>query len=176
MRLRIAALALAVTAGGALAQPLGSSAALRKDEVTGEGKGPLITTGHGKLKVDAFSSADGSNPGGKVRAQATIVTGQGTEAKVRGKVTCVRIDGHRATIKYRFDKAQGSLAAFEGGGIEVFIDDRGKAKRGRPVDRVGFMSPMPKGVFQLTEDQCDPPSLGAYLDITKGDFTIKDKG
>ena len=54
--------------------------------------------------------------------------------RVSGPVTCVRVEGNEASIKYRFRHASGSAAAFKGGGVEVFIKDSGHGRHGKPAD------------------------------------------
>ena len=65
------------------------------------------------------------------------------EFEVAGPVTCVRVEGDQAAIKYRFSQASGSAATFKGGGVEIFIEDNGNPVNGRSVDGSSFLAPIP---------------------------------
>src|SRR5438045_7059031 len=97
------------------------------------------------------------------------------EFEVQGPVTCLRVDGNRAAIKYRFKRATGSAAPFQGGGVEVFVEDNGEARRGQPVDANAFQPPQPAGAFNTNASQCDDPNLAAYDTVTSGDYVVRDR-
>ena len=55
--------------------------------------------------------------------------------EVEGPITCMRVEGNRASIKYRFRRASGPGAPPQGGGVQVYIEDNGQAaerQAGRP--------------------------------------------
>ena len=130
--------------------------------------------GFARLSVSAHSNADGTRPLGHVRARGT--TGApGGEFKVSGPVTCLRVDGNRAAIKYRFAHATGSAAPFEGGGVEVFVEDNGPPRGGHAVDANAFRPPEPAGVFDAGAAQCDDPNTATYDTVTSGDYVVRDR-
>ena len=47
--------------------------------------------------------------------------------EVDGPITCMRVEGNRASIKYRFKRASGPGAPPQGGGVQVYIEDNGSA-------------------------------------------------
>src|SRR5205823_4617461 len=60
--------------------------------------------GFSRLSVAAHSDASGLHPRGNVHAKGTTGLPNG-EFRVSGPVTCLRVDGNRAAIKYRFNQA-----------------------------------------------------------------------
>lgn len=129
--------------------------------------------GFSRLSVSAHSDAWGLNPGGDVRARGTTGAPMGA-FEVSGPVTCLRVEGNRASIKYRFSEASGSAAAFKGGGVEVFITDNGPPRHGQPVDEVGFLAPEPMGLFERDASRCDDPTAANYEKVTSGNYTVRD--
>ena len=99
----------------------------------------------------------------------------GGEFEVQGPVTCLRVAGNKAAIKYRFDQASGSAAPFKGGGVEVFVEDNGKSRDGHPVDANAAGSPQAAGEFDAAATQCDDPNLAPYDTVESGDYTVKDR-
>jgi hypothetical protein len=95
--------------------------------------------------------------------------------KVAGPVTCLRVEGNKAAIKYRFNQASGSAAPFKGGGVEIFIEDNGPPRHGQPVDEVGDLPPETAAVFNASASQCDDPSLANYEKVTSGNYTVRDR-
>lgn len=124
------------------------------------------------LTISARSGLNGVHPGGTVQARGTTGGPMG-EFAVSGPVTCLRVQGNQAAIKYRFTSATGSAAQFQGGGVEVFVEDNGPPRNGQPVDRNAFQPPQPKGAFDATATQCDPPSTGNYDTVTSGDYVVR---
>jgi hypothetical protein len=165
----------AAVAGGAVA----SSAA-------GDGTGDLAIgsavnqfptpagPGFARLSVRARSGPAGEDPRGHVKGVGTSGTPMGT-FEVSGPVTCLRVEGNRAAIKYRFDQASGSAAPFKGGGVEVFVDDNGKPRQGQPVDASAAGAPQPAGAFGAAATQCDDPNLAPYDTVQSGDYAVKDR-
>jgi hypothetical protein len=171
----LAAVALGVVAGGggAVAAP-GSGPG---DLATGSASNQFPTpAGPGSARLDAaaHSGPAGLNPRGNVHAKGTTGVPMG-EFEVQGPVTCLRVDGNRAAIKYRFQRATGSAAPFAGGGVEVFIEDNGEPRRGQPVDATAFQPPQPAGVFDTNATQCDDPNTATYDTVTSGNYVVRDR-
>jgi len=130
----------------------------------------LAGPGTARLSVWARSDPAGAHPNGTVRA-----TGNGgapaTGFTVSGPVTCLRVVGNRASIKYTFTRADGAAAALKGGGVEVFVEDNGDSRR-RP-DANAFGAPMPAGAFQASQPtSCDDPNTGDYTPVRSGGYTV----
>jgi hypothetical protein len=168
-----AALALAAAVGGsAVASSSADDHAGPADLVFGSATNEFPTPvgpGSDRLDVLAFSGPAGENPGGFVHAVGTTGLPMGA-FEVAGPVTCVRVEGNKAAIKYRFDQASGSAATFKGGGVEVFIEDNGNA-----VDANAAGPPQTAAVFAAAATQCDDPALAAYDTVNSGDYTVIDQ-
>jgi hypothetical protein len=121
--------------------------------VNGRGEGPLAqgrASGSG-VYVDAF--------------------------EVSGPITCIRVEGNLASVKYRFTRASGPGAPPQGGGVQVYIEDSGKAKGGVPVDRTASEPPQPPGAFDAAAGVCTDPRLNpAWTPLESGDFSVFDAG
>jgi hypothetical protein len=168
------AIAIAAVGGGAAAE--GASPGGPGDLAVGSALNHFPTPfgpGFARLNVAAHSDALGLNPRGHVESHGTSGGSMG-EFHVAGPVTCLRVDGKKAAIKYRFDHATGSAAPFQGGGIEVFVEDNGPPRDGQAVDANGFSPPQPAGVFQLNESQCDDPNTATYNTVISGNYTVRD--
>jgi hypothetical protein len=176
---RVLLTAVALTAG-ALAGNLGPAAAAygaSGDVASGSAVNQFPTPagpGFAQLDVNAQSDPAGLDPQGTVHATGTSGAPMG-DFEVQGPVTCLRVDGNKAAIKYRFSQASGSAAPFQGGGVEVFVEDNGKPRQGQPVDANAFRPPQPAGVFDLTATQCDDPNTASYDTVTSGDYTVRDR-
>jgi hypothetical protein len=135
----------------------------------------LIAIGNAHLSLAAHSDPDGTDSTGHVRARGEP-DGEGPfePFELEGAVTCLRVEGNRAAIKYVFKHAEGSAAPFEGGGAQIFVEDNGEPKGGDAVDATTFDPPQPAGVFQLDMNRCDDPSLRLYDQVESGDFTVHD--
>jgi hypothetical protein len=95
---------------------------------------------------------------------------------VKGRVTCLRVVGAYAAIKYRFDDAEGSLADYKGGGVQVFVKDNGKPQDGKPVDANGTDLPQRKDDFEPSKSRCDDPTLRPdYNPVDSGDYVVRDR-
>jgi hypothetical protein len=136
----------------------------------------LIVFGDAHLSVSAHSDPAGGHPSGHVRAKGDP-DGDGPMEPfaLEGEVTCLRVSGNRAAIKYRFKHAEGSAQPFQGGGVQIFIEDNGDPENGAPVDRTTFDPPQPAGVYDAAASTCDDPNsrLG-YDPIQSGDFGVHD--
>jgi len=165
---------------GALAGGFGATAAASGgpgDLATGSAFNQFPTPagpGFAPLNVAAHSGPTGLDPRGNVHAKGTTGFPNG-EFEVQGPVTCLRVDGNKAAIKYRFSEATGSAAPFQGGGVEVFVEDNGEPRRGQPVDANAFQPPQPAGVFDTNASQCDDPNSATYDTVTSGNYTVKDR-
>jgi hypothetical protein len=89
----------------------------------------------------------------------------------------MRVEGNRASIKYRFRRASGPGAPPQGGGVQVYIEDNGKPQSGNPVDRVATEPPEPPDVFDAAAGVCTDPTLNpAWTPLESGDFDVYDAG
>lgn len=145
-----------------------------RDHATGHGSNEfLVAVGDSSLSVSAHGDPKGGVTG-HVRAKGdTDGAGPSEPFKLEGEVTCLRVSGNRAAIKYRFKHAHGSAEPFQGGGVQIFLEDNGNPAGGESVDRTTFDPPRPAGLFQLAESVCDDPSLRfGYDRIASGDFRV----
>lgn len=170
-----------LAAGLALLGASGSGAANRhRDEVRGGATNNILLIGESKLVVDAFTRASG-RPGGTVRGRGdTDGPGPMGPFFVEGRVTCVRVVGRSAAVKYRFDRARGSLEDFEGGGVQVFFKDNGRTRHGRPVDGNATDLPQQRAQFAPDASRCDDPTQRPELDqppnpVDSGDYVVRDR-
>jgi hypothetical protein len=92
---------------------------------------------------------------------------------LEGEVTCITVTGKKAAIKYRFKHAEGSAADFEGGGVQIFLEDNGDPRNGVAVDKSAFDPPQFAGQFDLAAAQCDDPASRVYDQIESGNFVVQ---
>jgi hypothetical protein len=144
------------------------------DFASGTAKNTFPDGGPNHLSVSAHSDPSGDDPSGHVRAQGDLGFGLLGPFKLEGEVTCLRVSGNRAAIKYRFKHAEGSAEPLEGGGVQIFIEDNGKPEGGDPVDANTFDPPQPAGVFDATAELCDDPRPRAYDPVDSGDYEVHD--
>jgi hypothetical protein len=85
--------------------------------------------------------------------------------EVEGPVTCLRVEGNRAAIKYRFAKASGIAEPFKGGGVEVFIEPNANASGG----------PQTAAEFNPAATQCDDPNMVTFSPLRSGAYTVIDR-
>jgi hypothetical protein len=85
-------------------------------------------------------------------------------------VTCLRVVGNKAAIKYRFAKATGVAEPFKGGGIEVFIEDNTPQ-----ADANAAGEPQTAAVFNATATQCDNPNMAPFSTVREGNYTVLDR-
>ncbi len=174
MKRAIAAAIALLTVGGFTATDSVAGMTARPDAVTGSAKNAYPTPagpGDSILAISARSGPAGQDPTGVVSANGTLGVPMGAFA-VSGPVTCLRISGNKASIKYRFTRATGSAATLKGGGVEVFVEDNGHLQHGRAVDAAAFDPPLPAAAFNATATQCDDPNLAAYNTVESGDYTV----
>ena len=146
-RSRRIALTAGALAAGALSWGVGTAPASSGGDIaSGSAVNQFPTPlgpGSAQLRVAAASDPSGLHPQGLVRASGT--TGlPGGDFQVAGPVTCLRVDGNKAAIKYRFTQATGSAAPFLGGGVEVFVEDNGRPSAGQAVDANADQPPEPE--------------------------------
>ena len=176
---RSAALVATTLTAGALVAGIGTAAGAggAGDLATGSALNQFPTPsgpGFARLNVAAHSDAGGLDPRGNVHAKGTVGIPMG-EFEVQGPVTCLRVDGNRAAIKYRFRRATGSAAPLQGGGVEVFVQDNGEPRGGQPVDANAFRPPQPAGAFDTNASQCDDPNSATYDTVTSGNYVVRDR-
>src|SRR5919106_2158843 len=167
--------ALALLAFPALGLGSHSRGGDSRDFAVGSGTNQFIVVlGDAQLSVSAHSDPAGGRPSGHVRAQGEPDgDGPNEPFELEGEVTCLKVSGNRAAIKYRFKHAEGSAEPFQDGGVQIFIEDNGDPKGGQPVDRATFDPPQPAGVYDAGAAFCDDPRtrLG-YDGIESGDFGV----
>jgi hypothetical protein len=89
----------------------------------------------------------------------------------------MRVEGNRASIKYRFRRASGPGAPPQDGGVQVYVEDNGRPHGGQSVDRVATEPPQPPGVFDAAAGVCTDPTLNpAWTPLESGDFVVRDAG
>jgi hypothetical protein len=169
----------AVAAAGMLSSTAGAShggsGGQQRDFVAGVSPNE-VALGQAHSGFSAHSDPLGTNPNGHVTTRGDPDGAGPIEPfKAEGPITCLRVEGNRATFKWRFTHAEGSLAPFEGGGIQAFLEDNSDPRNGTPVDRTVVDLPQPEGVFDLTATQCDDPNSRANYDpINSGNFVVHD--
>ena len=92
------------------------------------------------------------------------------EFKTMGEVTCLKVVGNRATIKYRFKRTAGPGAPPAGWGVQVFVEDNGS---GATPDGNATDLPMPPEAFEPAADQCELPR-GPYNPVDSGNYVVHD--
>ena len=175
--LSVALFVLCVAAPGAAAAPRGSA-----DSVAGSAKNMLLEVSPypADLRLAAHGF-DAELPGVTGLFAATDVQGYAVgsgelpgagEFRVQGEVTCVKVVGNRATIKYRFARTRGPGAPPAGWGVQVFVEDNGPPGAGTP-DGNATDAPLPPEIFDPTADQCELPR-GPYNPVDSGNYVVRD--
>jgi hypothetical protein len=163
--------------GIALLAP-GGAAASGRDFAVGAGSNQftLGAVGEASFALSASSDPLGARPAGYVASRGDPDGAGPLEPfTAQGEVTCLRIAGNRASIKWRLEEATGSAAPFEGGGVQSFLEDNGQPRFGQPVDRAAIDPPQPAAIFAPTADRCeDPDARSTYDRLEKGDITVHD--
>lgn len=176
---------LAGTAIGlGLLAPMGASAshehstAGQRDFAVGAGSSELAlgAVGEASFTLSASSGPFGARPAGYVTSHGDPDGAGPLEPfTARGEVTCLRVDGNRASIKWRFESATGTAAALEGGGVQSFVEDNGEPRLGQPVDRALIDPPQPAATFEANAHQCeDPDTRVTYDRLEQGNVTVHD--
>ena len=172
-KLMAAALALAAAVGGGV---VASSAAAEGpgDLVAGSAvngfPNPVTGPGSTRLTVEgARSGPAGENPSGVVNDVGSFGSPM-TAFELEGPVTCLRVEGNKAAIKYRFVKATGVAEGLKGGGIEVFIEDNTPQ---RDANAAG--EPQTAAIFNEHATQCDDPNMAPFSTVREGNYTVADR-
>jgi hypothetical protein len=127
----------------------------------------------GPFSLSVNGRGEGVDAKGSVRGSGVYVDA----FDVEGPITCMRVEGNRASIKYRFKRASGPGAPPQNGGVQVYVEDNGKPVNGQPVDRVATEPPQPPGAFDAAAGVCTDPRLNpAWNRIETGDFSVRDAG
>jgi hypothetical protein len=150
-----------------------------RDFTTGSGKNEfLVVVGEAHLSVAAHAGPPGGEPTGHVRAKGDPDgPGPMEPFALEGAVTCIDVTGNRAAVKYEFKHAEGSAEEFEGGGVQIFIEDNGNPASGPPRDRTTFDPPQFEGEFQALgmHRVCqDPATREGFDEIQSGNFLVHD--
>jgi hypothetical protein len=173
-----ATLLLAVVA---LAVPAGTAGAQERDFVAGSAKNqfadvPAFPVGlevaaHGfDAELPTLEGLFGaSGVTGHVVGSGTLPNG---EFRTEGEVTCLRVVGNRATIKYRFKTTHGAGAPPPGWGVQVFVEDNGEPGDG-VRDANATDAPMPPELFEPQAGVCEPPR-GPYNPVDSGNYVVVD--
>lgn len=165
--LYLAAIAAVFVAVGA-----GSATAARQSSVSGSGTGHFAETG-GPFSLSISGRGEGPLAQGYARGSGSYVDA----FEVEGPITCIRVEGNLASVKYRFRKASGPGAPPQDGGVQVYIEDNGTARGGRSVDRTASEPPQPPGAFDAAAGVCTDPRLNpAWTPLESGDFSLYDAG
>ena len=149
----------------------GASGAPRSS-VSGSGTGHFAETG-GPFSLSVNGRGEGPLAQGRASGTGVYVD----PFEVSGPITCMRVEGNLASVKYRFTRAAGPGAPPQNGGVQVYIEDNGKAKRGVSVDRTASEPPQPPGVFDAAAGVCTDPRVNpAWTPLESGDFSVFDAG
>lgn len=172
----ISVLAMTPVTAGASHSPAASDEGPR-DFAVGAGSNEfLVVLGSSHFALSATRDARTGRLSGHVTAYGDP-DGPGPLApfKVDGEVTCLRVSGNRAALKWRFRHARGSAEPLEGGGVEAFVEDNARPRFGAPIDRAGLGPPQPQATFDVHAGQCDDPTLHPTYDpIDSGNITVHD--
>ena len=127
----------------------------------------------GHISLSAHSGAGGEDARGHVQARSK--PGSPAPFKFGGDVTCLRVEGNRASIFYEFDQAEPD--PFQGGGIQIFVEDNGNPVRGQTVDGTATLAPVPGPVvgppFEGPRDCPPPPPPGSYIRNESGNYVVQ---
>jgi hypothetical protein len=164
--------ALVVCAVSAVLASGAPAGAASQSSVVGSGTGHFAETG-GPFSLTVNGRGEGAAAKGYVHGSGVYVDA----FEVEGPITCMRVEGNLASVKYRFKKASGPGAPPQNGGVQVYIEDNGKPVNAQPVDRVATEPPQPPGVFDAAAGVCTDPRLNpAWTPLESGDFTVRDAG
>ena len=163
----VAVAAVLVAATGA-----GAASGVPQSSVVGSGTGHFAETG-GPFSLSVNGRGEGAAAKGYVHGSGVYVDA----FEVEGPITCIRVEGNLASVKYRFKRASGPGAPPQNGGVQVYIEDNGRPVNGQPVDRVATEPPQPPGAFDAAAGVCTDPRLNpAWTRLESGDFTVRDAG
>ena len=175
--LAAAAIGLGLIAPTALASHEGSSGGKRDFAVgAGSSEFALGAIGQARFALSATSDPAGARPAGYVTSRGDPDgLGPMEPFTATGEITCLRVEGNRASIKWRLERATGSAEPFEGGGVQSFVEDNGEPRRGEPLDRALIDPPQPAATFDANADTCDDPNSRATYDrLEQGNVRVHD--
>jgi len=157
---------IALTVAGLLATATGQAAAAVS--TTGNGENTFVGTG-GPVQLAVSAHGSGSAALGYVESSGNLGIGDFWQA---GPVTCQRVVGNEAAIKYRVDQASGSGAPPLGTVVEVFIQDNGPPGHG-VADANATRAPEFPPLGQFDAGTCDDPSLQPeWNPIDSGNYVV----
>ena len=136
----------------------------------------LGTVGIASFTLSAHSEPFGQRPAGYVTSRGDPDgIGPLEPFTAKGEVTCLRVEGNRASIKWRFEEATGSAEPLEGGGVQSFVEDNGPPRGGQPADGAAIDPPQPAATFGSNADRCDDPQSRPPHDrLNRGNVTVHD--
>src|SRR3954462_6343271 len=108
----------------------GGAVGASKSSVSGSGTGHFAETG-GPFSLFVNGRGEGPLAQGYVRGSG----GDVDDFEGYGPLTCLRVEGNRASVKSGFKRAAGPGAPPQSGGVQVYKEDNGRATGGQPVDR-----------------------------------------
>ena len=173
-----ATLTVVLAAAGPASATHGDNGQGKRDFAVGAGSSEfaLGAIGEASFSLSAHSDPFGARPGGYITSKGDPDgIGPLEPFTAKGEVTCLRVKGNRASLKWRFERTTGSAATFAGGGVQSFVEDNGPPRGGMPLDRAALDPPQPAGVFESNAAQCDDPDTRAHYDrIESGNITVHD--
>ena len=168
-RLPLALLSLFLVLAPAASASHGSSRSPRDFAVGGANN----TLGFFQIGISAHSGPAGEDPDGHVSARSRPQGGFPIPFRFGGEVTCLRVEGNRATIKYRFD--QSDSPALEGGGVQIFVEDNGEPRSGGPRDGAAPGPPLTRELFEAAQPNVyQDANTAVYNPIDSGNFVVHD--
>jgi hypothetical protein len=168
MRGRVGATIVAATL--AAATPAGAShggGGGPHDFAVGSAKNMLVEVTPYPAHLRVSAHLFGSDVSGHAVGSGALPNG---EFKVQGEVTCLRVVGNRATIKYRFARTAGPGAPPAGWGVQVFVEDNGS---GATPDGNATDLPLPPELFDPFAGVCELPR-GPYNPVDSGNYVVHD--
>lgn len=172
-KLMAAALALAAAVAGVVASSAAAEG-MPGDLVAGSAvngfPNPATGPGFTRLTVEgARSGPAGENPSGFVNDVGSFGSPM-TAFELEGPVTCLKVEGNKAAIKYRFAKATGVAEGLKGGGIEVFIEDNSPQPDANAAGEA-----QTEAVFNAAATKCDDPNMASFSKVREGGYTVLDR-
>ncbi len=137
------------------------------------GKGPDkdLVSGTGQFLPDTLDleihvNAQSGPSGEDAKGRFFVRRGDDTDLDFRGEVTCLHVDGNRATVGGRITQARAGDESLEGRGIVLFIEDNGEGSNNPDDESDGFFTPTPP-------QTCPPPTFGT-APFEKGNYIVHD--
>ncbi|HKP88582.1 MAG TPA: hypothetical protein VJT75_01285, partial [Thermoleophilaceae bacterium] len=132
-----------------------AAGALPRESARGHGASEFVLNAVGRASF-SFTARGGPRPTGYVRTKGDPDgAGPIPPFTAEGPITCLRVDGRRASLKWRFRRATGSAASFRGGGIQTYVQDDGRPRRGQSVDHGALDPPQPAAAFDPLARTCE---------------------